>query len=84
MLYPLCMMNKIIHGLVDLNIHKCLLLSKEKRTLNTYAYKFQTPFSSKNALKFSFFPKTREWNKLPAELVLSPSLPVFKEKATTL
>ena len=41
-----------------------------------------TPFSSKNALKFSFFPWTsREWNQLPAEVVLSPSLAVFKEKA---
>ena len=81
------MMNKIIHGLVDLNIHKCLHFSKETRTLNTHAYKFQTPFSSKNAIKFSFFPTTsREWNKLPAEVVLSTSLPVFKEEfeATTL
>ena len=84
MLYRLCMMNKIIHGLVDLNIHKCLLFSKETRTLNTYAYQFQTPFNSKNALKFAFFARTREWNKLPAEVVLSPSLPVFKDKATTL
>ena len=78
------MMNKIINGLVHLNIHKCLLFSKETRTLNTYAYKFQTPFSSKNALKYAFFPRTREWNKLPAEVVLSLSLAEFKEKATTL
>ena len=26
---------------------------------------------------------SREWNKFPAEVVLSPSLTVFKEKATT-
>ena len=44
----------------------------------------QTPFSSKNALKFSFFPRTsREWNQLPAEVVFSPSLAVFKEKMIT-
>ena len=80
----LCMMYKIIHGLVDLNIHNYLQFSKEKRTRNSHAYKFQTPFCSKNALKFSFFPKTsREWNQLPAEVVLSPSLAVFKEKAAT-
>ena len=42
------------------------------------------PFSSKNALKFSFLLRTsKEWNQLPAEVVLSPSLTVFKEKATT-
>ena len=79
------MMNQIIHGLVDLNTHKYLHFSKETRTLNTHAYKFQPPFSSKNALKFSFFPRTsREWNQLPAEVVLSLSLAEFKEKATTL
>ena len=49
-------MYKIIHGLVDLNIHNYLQLSKETRTRNSRAYKFQMPFSSKNALKFSFFP----------------------------
>ena len=38
-------------------------------------------FSSKNALKFSYIPRTsREWNKLPAEVVLSPSLPVSRRK----
>ena len=80
----LCMMNKIIHGLVDLNIHNYLQFSKETRTRNSHAYKFQTPFSYKNALKFSFFPRTsREWNQLPAEVVLSPSLAVFREKAAT-
>ena len=109
----LCMMNKTIHGLVDLNIHSYLQFSKETRTLNSHAQKFQTPFSSfsnpvltslvmcswslsskwaeelwveiafisKNALKFSYIPRTsREWNKLPAEVVLSPSLPVSRRK----
>ena len=107
------MMNKTIHGLLDLNIHSCLQFSKETRTLNSHAQKFQTPFSpfsnpvltslvmcswslsskcaeelwveiafsSKNALKFSYIPRTsREWNKLPAEVVLSPSLPVSRRK----
>ena len=109
----LCMMNKTIHGLLDLNIHSYLQFSKETRTLNSHAQKFQTPFSSfsnpvltslvmcswslsskcaeelwveiafssKNALKFSYIPRTsREWNKLPAEVVLSPSLPVSRRK----
>ena len=77
-------MYKIIHELVDLNIHNYLQLSKETRTRNSHAYKFQMPFSSKNAIKFSFFPRSsREWNQLPAEVMLSPSLAVFKEKATT-
>ena len=49
------MMYKIIHGLVDLNVHNYLQFSKETRTRNSRAYKFQMPFSSKNALKFSFF-----------------------------
>lgn len=85
--YRLCMMNKTIHGLFDLNVRNCLQFSTETRTLNSHAYKFQTrrAFSCKNALKFSFFPRTsRESNQLPAEVVLSLSLAVFKEKATTL
>ena len=39
-------MYKIIYGLVDLNIHNNLQFSKETRTRNSHAYKFQTPFSS--------------------------------------
>ena len=42
----LCKMYKIIHGLVDLNIHNYLQFSKETRTRNSHAYKFQTPFGS--------------------------------------
>ena len=53
----LCMMYKFIPGLVDLNIHNYLQFSTETRTRNSHAYKFQKPFSSKNALKFSFFPE---------------------------
>ena len=82
------MMYKIIHGLVDLNIHNInyLQLSKETRTQNSRAYKFQMPFSSKNALKFSFFPIKDRGSGISfqqIEVVLSPSLPVFKEKVTT-
>ena len=40
---------KIIHELVDLNIHNYLQFSKETRMRNSHAYKFQLPFSSKNA-----------------------------------
>ena len=102
-------MYKIIHGLVDLNIHNYLQFSKETRTRNSRAYKFQMPFSSKNALKFSFFPikdlkgvesasSNLVFRAFPLkkrvgphpflsfqqiEVVLSPSLPVFKEKVTT-
>ena len=78
------MMYKIIHELVDLNIHNYLQFSKERRTRNSHAYKFQMPFVSKNSLKFSFFLRSSsEWNQLPAEVMLSPSLAMFKEKATT-
>ena len=76
------MMYKIIHELVDLNIHNYLQFSKETRTRNSHAYKFQMPFISKNALKFSFILRSSsEWNQLPAVVMLSPSLAVFKEKA---
>ena len=78
------MIYKTIHGLVGLNIHNYLQFSEETRTRNGHAYTFQTPFSFKNALKFSFFPRiSREWDQLPAKVVLSPSLAVFKKKATT-
>ena len=66
------MMYKTIHGLVGLNIHNYLQFSGETRTWNSHAYTFQTPFSSKNALKFSFFPRiSRGWDQLPAKVVLS-------------
>ena len=42
----LCKMYKIIHGLVDLNIHNYLQFSKETITWNSHVYKFQTPFGS--------------------------------------
>ena len=67
-----CMMYKTIHGHVGLNTHNYLQFSEETRTWNSHAYTFQTPFSSKNALKFSFFPGiSREWDQLPAKVVLS-------------
>ena len=47
----------------------CTLKYRNQSSINSHAYKFQTPFSSKNALKFSFFPRTsKEWNQLPAEV----------------
>ena len=50
----------------------------------SHAYTFQTPFSYTNALNFSFFPRiSREWDQLPAKVVLCPSLAVFKKKAIT-
>ena len=77
-------MYKIIHELVDLNIHNYLQFSKETRTRNSHAYEFQMPFSTRNALKLSFFRwSSREWNQLPEEVMLSSSLAVFEEKATT-
>ena len=85
-MYRLCMMNKILHGLVDLNIHKYLQFSKEKRTRNSHAYiNSRCPLALRMPKKFSFFLRSsRKWNQLPAEVVLSPPLTVFKEKATTL
>ena len=81
------MMSKIIHGLVDMNVHDYLQLSKETRTQNSHAYKFQTPFSSIRMCSNSPFSQETlgsQWNQLQAELVLSPSLAVFKKKVTTL
>ena len=41
------------------------------------------PLALRMPLNSHFFPRTsREWNQLPAEVVVSPSLAVFKEKAT--
>ena len=78
------MMYKTIHGHVGLNIHNYLQFSEETRTRNSHAYTFQTPFSYTNALNFSFFPRiSREWDQLPAKVVLCPSLAVLKKKATT-
>ena len=47
----------------------CTVKYRNQSSINSHAYKLQTPFSSKNALKFSFFPRTsEEWNQLPAEV----------------
>ena len=80
-----CMMYKTIHGHVGLNIHNYLQFSEETRTRNSHAYTFQTPFSSKNALKILLFPgDLKRMGPAPSEgSVVSPSLAVFKEKATT-
>jgi hypothetical protein len=77
----LTMMYKISHNLVDFNTDQYLKLHPESRTRGSHPLKYQIPKATKDVFKYSYFPRTiREWNKLPAELVLSSSLDEFKTK----
>ncbi len=77
----LSMMYKISHNLVDFNTDQYLKLHPESRTRGSHPLKYQIPKATKDVFKYSYFPRTiREWNKLPAELVLSSSLDEFKTK----
>ena len=68
----LCMMYKIVHGLVAVPPTR---LVKPNRQLRGHRYKYQHISTNCEQSKHSFYPRTiREWNSLDANIAEAPSL----------
>ena len=72
-------MYKLSHNLVDINTEEHLIPNRELTRRNSHAFKYGMPNVSKDAFKFSFFPRSiTEWNSLPADFVNCKSLSDFQ------
>ena len=80
----LCLMYKIVHGLVDIPTQKYLIpFTRSSRIHHSLA--FHIPHSNSDYHLYSFFPRTiRVWNTLPSSFVISPNIEAFKLKVQTL
>ena len=77
----LSLMYKLSHHLIDFSVEAYFKPNSERRTPGSHAFKFVVPRAKKDIFKFSFFPRTiNEWNSLPEEIVISPSLDSLKSK----
>lgn len=75
---------KFLHNIVDVDKQSYLQLSKETRTRNSHKFKLQVPVNTKDIFKYSFFIRTsRDWNNLPPNIAMIPSLDKFKEELAT-
>ena len=76
----LCLMYKMVHNLVATNI--CLYATPVLRpTRQTHPYSFIRIQSSTDAYRMSFFPRSVvDWNGLPANIVVLPTLEAFKSQ----
>ena len=75
----LSMMYKIRHGLVILDNSECRLIPSAKRLRTGHDQSYDIPYSRANYHQYSYVPRTiRDWNALPAQVVLAPSLNQFK------
>ena len=69
--------------MVEVDKHSYLQLSKEMRTRNSHKFKLQVPINTKDVFKYSFFIRTAvDWNNLPPNIAMIPSLDKFKEELT--
>ena len=76
----LCMLYKINNNLVAIDKDD-LIPPNILNTRNKHALNFMVPFAKKNAYKYSFYPRTiKDWNTLPYDTALAPSLNCFKDK----
>ena len=74
----LCMMYKIVHGLVAVPPTH---LVKPNRQLRGHRYKYQHISTNCEQSKHSFYPRTiREWNSLDANIAEAPSLESFRNR----
>ena len=77
----LTILYKTSRGLIDVDVKNYLCPQTELRTRGNHNYKYRLDKATKDVYFYSFFPRTvRLWNSLPAELVESSSLSVFKSK----
>ena len=75
----LCMLYKIINGLVDINLND--FIQRNSRTTRRNDQKFLQLCHKARVFQDSVFITTvRDWNNLPSSIVNSPSLKSFKSK----
>ena len=76
----LALFYKIVHHLIAVP-HEDILRKADSRTRSSHNYKYRTLRSHKDPYKFSFFPRTiLEWNPLPADIVHSYTIHIFKNR----
>ena len=79
----LCLMYKMVHSLVAVNIG-LYATPVLRATRRTHPYSFIQIQTGREAYRMSFFPKTIvEWNVLPVEVVTAPTLDAFKGLLTS-
>ncbi|KAK3104461.1 hypothetical protein FSP39_002497 [Pinctada imbricata] len=73
---------KVIHNIVAI-YPAHLLIPQDTRTRHSNPSGFKHIHTHKDIYKYSFFPHTiTQWNKLPPDITLAPSLEAFKEQAS--
>ena len=78
----LTLLYKCIYDIVDVDKYY-FKFSKEMCTRNSHKFKLQVPKSTKDVFKYSFFTRTAsDWNNLPPNIPMIPSLDRFKEELT--
>ena len=76
----LALFYKIVHHLTAVP-HEDILRKADSRTRSSHNYKYRTLRSHKDPYKISFFPRTiLEWNPLPADIVHSDTIHIFKNR----
>ena len=79
----LCLMYKIVHGLVNIPTAD-ILTPTDSRTRQSHPYCYRHLATHTNSYKFSYFPHTiPEWDSLHTDIVSSPTLPTFKSRLKT-
>ena len=74
----LCLMYKMVHGLVAINVGQ-YTTPVQRPTRHTHPYSLIQIPSRTEAYRMAFFPRTIvEWNLLPSEVVAAPILETFK------
>ena len=78
----LTMLYKMHNSLVDFNTEQYIQqITRRTRTAHPHSYK--TPNSRTEQHKQSFFPRTvRQWNSLPQEVILAPTVEAFRRHLT--
>ena len=75
------MFYKIVHHIVA--VPSDILIPTDNRTRQFHPQTYRHILTFKDCYKYSFFPLTiTQWNVLPPQVVLSPTLNIFREQLT--
>ena len=82
----LCMMYKVVHGLVDIPWQESqVMIPNPQCTRGSHAWKYAPILPHNDVYKFSFVPRTIiAWNALPPDVVACPSLNTFRVALSTI